>query len=87
MMITELLARALVKRKTWHEASQHHREIKKLSSHLLEDIGLNRIDSSYEVKYLLWDLRKKDNSSAQHHNYPARASHLRICAFGKCIKY
>ncbi len=87
MMITEPLTKAFSKMQTWRKASLHRRELKNLSNHLLEDIGLSRIDSGREVKHLLWDLRKEDNSSTRQENYPAVAFHVKICVFGKCLQY
>jgi hypothetical protein len=86
-MITDFLTKALVKRQSQRESTQHHRELKQLSNHLLEDIGLSCIDSGSGVKHLLWDHKKKVRQAVQQHNPPVTASHTKICAFGKCFQY
>lgn len=86
MMIYQPLVKTLAKIQTWSETSKQHQEINRLSQHLLDDIGLARVDSGYASRYSLWNLKIKRDPQDQQQKHPEKGSQVKICAFGKCFQ-
>jgi len=88
MLISTLLSKVRLQINAWREVSQHRSDIRKLSDHLLDDIGLTRTHAEREINRPFWDITEKyDSSVSRHHRNNVPKPHVRTCTLCKCVKY
>jgi uncharacterized protein YjiS (DUF1127 family) len=88
MLLNTLMTKFRFQINVWREVSQQRREIKKLSDHLLDDIGLTRIHADRQVNRPFWDIAENcDSSSFKHHRNTEGTPQIRSCAICNCLKY
>jgi uncharacterized protein YjiS (DUF1127 family) len=88
MLLNTLMTKVRLQINVWREVSQQRSDIRKLSDHLLDDIGLTRTHADRQVNRPFWDIAEKcDSSSFKHLRNTEIISQVRTCTIFKCIKY
>lgn len=88
MLLNTLMSKARLQINVWREVSQQRSDIRKLSDHLLDDIGLSRAHADRAVNRPFWDNTDKYDSSAyRHRRNSIRKSPVRICTLCKSVRY
>ena len=87
MLLIQLLSKACSQIKVWREVSLKRNEIRGLSDHLLEDIGLSSVDANYKANRPFWDTTEKSDSSLRHLGGNEIASRVNTCTICRCVKY
>ena len=88
MLLNTLMSKVRFQINVWREVSQQRSDIRKLSDHLLDDIGLTRTHADREVNRSFWDIAEKgDSSSFKYHRNSEMTSRFRTCTICKCLKY
>ena len=88
MRLNTLMSKVRLQINVWREATQQRSDIRKLSDHLLDDIGLTRTSADREVNRPFWDIAEKgDSSSFKYHRNSEMTSRFRTCTICKCLKY
>lgn len=87
MRINTLISKVRAKLNVWQDVSQQRRDMRKLSDHLLDDIGLAPIHAEREGNRPFWDISDKCNPSTfKQHRVSGLTPHLRTCVLYKCVK-
>jgi len=55
MLLTTAIARINHRLVTWQSVSRQRRELRRISDHLLKDVGLSRVDADREAARPFWD--------------------------------
>ena len=87
MLINTLTSKIRLQIKVWRKASQQRSDIRKLSDHLLDDIGLTRFHAEREINRPFWDITTGKESSFKNHRNTGLTSRDRTCILGKSVKY
>lgn len=88
MLLNMLISKARLQINVWREVSQQRSDIRKLSDHLLDDIGLHRTHADREINRRFWDTQEKYSSSASWHpGNTRRKSQVRVCTLCKSFRY
>ena len=86
MLLNTMMSKARLQINVWRKVSQQRSDIRKLSDHLLEDIGLTRFHADIEVNRPFWDIRESGKSPYGKFENTERAFQSRTCTHLKCFK-
>jgi len=62
MQLNTLMSKVRLQINVWREATQQRSDIRKLSDHLLDDIGLTRFHAGREGNRPFWNIEQKGES-------------------------
>jgi len=87
MLLNTLMPKVRLQINVWREVSQQRSDIRKLSDHLLDDIGLTSFHAGREGNRSFWDIEEKGEPPSKHPNNTELASKTKTCTLCKCVKY
>jgi len=68
MLLTTAIARISQRILVWQSVSRQRRELRRISDHLLKDVGLSRVDADREAARPFWDTDDDFDPTLVHHH-------------------
>ena len=79
MLLNTLLSQVRLQIHVSREVSRQRRDIKRLSNHLLDDIGMTRFHAERVINSPFWDIQVNSESPSEHPVNTETAYQTQIC--------
>jgi len=87
MLLNTLLSQVRLQIHVSREVSRQRRDIKRLSNHLLDDIGMTRFHAERVINSPFWDIQENSEPPSEHPVNTEATYKTKTCPHFKGVKY